>query len=200
MADAGLGVRVQQGLPGGRGLVFMKAERRGAVVLMERPMKTATAPEGMGLWPLVAAVLADPVALQFVLQFDESPAAAAVWDAVEAQHAAAIAAGTGTTAACAETVFKRVSTINFNGCIGYNGNVTKMVFHLLSYANHSCEPSCAIVEGRDHEFVLVTRRAVQAGEEATFSYIGHVSGGAAVRGSHLMRGWGFRCACPSCAG
>lgn len=182
----------------GCGLVFVRDVPRSTIVLRERPMVQATAVEGAGLWPLVCAVLLDAAALEFVLRFDESPAAAFIWDAMETQSAATVARYAGCTAEQAASVFKRVSTINFNSCIGYNGAVTKLVYRQLPYANHSCDPSCRIIEGRDGEKALVTLRDVAAGEDATFSYIGLAPRQGAQQ--LLRQGWGFDCTCAACCG
>ena len=70
-----------------------------------------------------------------------------------------------------------------------------------SKLNHSCAPSCAVLDCDDGLIRVVTTRAVGAGEELCICY----SAAAffqptAERAATLERLWRFRCTCPRCQG
>lgn len=68
----------------------------------------------------------------------------------------------------------------------------------VSRFNHDCRPNVAfrIDEGLAHRTHAV--REIPAGEELTLSYMNPLEAHAA-RQQHILRSWGFACACPHCA-
>lgn len=78
--------------------------------------------------------------------------------------------------------------------------VRRALYRSLSFVNHSCAPSCAMVESRDFVKVLAAREDMAAGEEVTFSYNRELmkTTDAAER-QRLVRGdFGFDCCCRAC--
>ena len=70
-----------------------------------------------------------------------------------------------------------------------------------SKLNHSCAPSCAVLDCDDGLIRVVTTQSISAGDELCICY----SAAAffqpnGVRAATLERLWNFRCACPRCAG
>eukprot|EP00316_Scyphosphaera_apsteinii_P001825 CAMPEP_0119323534 /NCGR_PEP_ID=MMETSP1333-20130426/60948_1 /TAXON_ID=418940 /ORGANISM="Scyphosphaera apsteinii, Strain RCC1455" /LENGTH=292 /DNA_ID=CAMNT_0007331007 /DNA_START=41 /DNA_END=919 /DNA_ORIENTATION=+ len=89
-----------------------------------------------------------------------------------------------------------------------------MLLPQLRLVNHSCDPNCELLWDPGMQqgcvcggacgggcFLLKARRAICAGEELSFSYLGlqPISTlSCEARRQELLKGWGFWCGCPLC--
>ncbi|KAI5806854.1 hypothetical protein DFH27DRAFT_523770 [Peziza echinospora] len=87
-----------------------------------------------------------------------------------------------------------------------NGGSEELLFPILSWINHSCEPNCAIIDDENHplmespkEIVIYAIRDIAIGEELTISYIGDTSEmDYMTRRRELVKKGVDRCICKKC--
>lgn len=76
------------------------------------------------------------------------------------------------------------------------------LFHGVSLAEHHCNPSgmlmCRNTQAEDCEQLLITARAVRAGEHLSLDYLDQPFLDAVTRRRALRRGWSFDCRCERC--
>lgn len=79
-------------------------------------------------------------------------------------------------------------------------SVGAAVFALHSALNHSCDPNCRVVFGKDHDITVRLLRAVKQGEELTITYIPelYLQLEDYKRRRDRLQSYFFTCACPRC--
>jgi hypothetical protein len=196
---------------GARGLFAARSYEQGDLILEESPLLTATeTASSSGAWELTRALLMDPEHQELRAwvraEFGSNPQIFVQggnphdWSPEDAELCRRLAAAAGLPEQEVKRTYAAVGMINLT--VSLPGSPEPFVFgiyRLLSYVNHSCEPSAAL-DLRGPVRRLVAARNIREGQEITMLYLHESMLQLVDVRAYLQQVFGFECRCSRCAG